>query len=70
MLTNSEIVLIKEKMKRTHTYSATFAREIGVSRQAVNGVLNRKHASAKIERLLKIWLHKKENQNKIFEDII
>lgn len=55
MLSEKEIKEIKRKMKKTHTYGATFARELGITRQAVNYILNRKGHSDRIEEHIRNW---------------
>lgn len=60
MLNIDEQKKIKEKMKKTHTYCATFARELGITRQAVNLVLNRVGSSERIEKHLREWYADKE----------
>lgn len=57
MLTDKQLELIKNKMKKTNTYCATFARRLNVSRQAVNFVINRKYKSERIEKFLLEWLN-------------
>lgn len=52
MLTNEQITLIRAKMKEKHIFSATIARELNVTRQAVNLVLNGKGASKRVEKYL------------------
>ena len=56
MLNKEEITKIREKMEKTKTYSATFARRLGISRQAINIVLNGKCTSQRVEDYLKNWL--------------
>ena len=56
MLNKEEITNIREKMKNTKTYSATFARRLGMTRQAINIVLNGKCTSQRVEDYLKTWL--------------
>ena len=55
MLTNEELEKIKAKMQATHTFGATFARRWGVSKQAINYVLNRKYASKNLENKIREW---------------
>lgn len=57
MLDKEELQKIKDKMKKEEVYSATFARRLGISRQAVNLVLNQKCASKRIETYLREWLN-------------
>ena len=52
MLTNEQITLIRAKMKEKHIFSATIARELNVTRQAVNLVLNGKGTSKRVEEFL------------------
>ena len=52
MLTNEQITLIRAKMKEQHIFSATIARELNMTRQAVNLVLNGKGASKRVEEFL------------------
>ena len=52
MLTNEQITLIRAKMKEKHIFSATIARELNVTRQAVNLVLNGKGTSKRVEKYL------------------
>lgn len=58
MLTDEQVLEIRAKMKALHVYSATFARELNMSRQAVNLILNRKGKSQKVEEYLLKWLNK------------
>lgn len=57
MLNNEEIARIKEKMKKTKTYSATFARRLNMTRQCINVVLNGKATSKNVENYLRGWLN-------------
>lgn len=52
MLNKEIIPLIRLKMKEKHIFSATIARELNVTRQAVNLVLNGKGASKRVEEYL------------------
>lgn len=56
MFTNKEIQAIKEKMAKTHTYYATFGRQLNISRQAVSLVLNNHASSKRIEEYVRKWL--------------
>ena len=56
MLTNEQITLIRAKMKEKHIFSATIARELNVTRQAVNLVLNGKGVSKRVEEYLMRFL--------------
>lgn len=62
MLNDDLISAIRDKMKKTKTYSATFGRELGISRQAVNFVLNQKCPSKRVEEYLIRWLDDKNNK--------
>jgi hypothetical protein len=55
MLTNEELEKIRAKMKATHTFGATFARRWGVTRQAINYVLNKKCQSENLENKIREW---------------
>lgn len=55
MLNEKEAKGIKEKMKYTHICGSDFARELGVSRQAVNYILNRQGNSERIEKHIRQW---------------
>lgn len=57
MLTIGEIKDIRAKMKREGIFSATLARRIGVSRQAVNVVLNQNGVSKRVEEYLLGWVY-------------
>ena len=57
MLNNEEIARIKEKMKKTKTYSATFARRLNMTRQCINVVLNGKATSKNVENYLREWMN-------------
>lgn len=57
MLSKEEVTRIKEKMKKTKTYSATFARRLNMTRQCINVVLNGKATSKNVENYLRSWLN-------------
>lgn len=57
MLNKEEITRIKEKMKNTKTYCATFARRLNMTRQCINVVLNGKATSKNVENYLREWLN-------------
>lgn len=59
MLTDEQVKLIREKMKKTNTYSATFARRLNLTRQGVNIILNQKGTSKRVETYLLEWLNEK-----------
>lgn len=55
MLTNEELILIKKKMKETHTFGATLAQQFGVTKQAINFVLNQIGTSKPLESKIRKW---------------
>lgn len=60
MLTVGEIKDIRAKMKCEGIYSATLARRLGISRQAVNVVLNRNGVSKRVEEYLLEWVYRND----------
>lgn len=56
MLSDEELELIKAKMKQEHIFGATFAKRLGVTKQAIHCILKRKCRSKHIESYLREWL--------------
>ena len=67
MLTNKQSQHIKNRMKYTHTCGSNFARELNLTRQAVNLIINRKGNSERIEKHLREW-NKKTIINRVEND--
>lgn len=61
MLTEEEIIQIKQKMKRLHISGATLGVKFGVSRQQIWCVLNGKCTSKNMAKNLREWLNESSN---------
>lgn len=56
MLNDEELEMLKSKMKQEHIFGATFAKRLGVSKQAIYCVLKKECTSKYIETYLREWL--------------
>lgn len=57
MLTDEEIIKIKEKMKKKYIYCATLARRWDMSRQCIWAILNKKATSKNLEEKFRKFLN-------------
>jgi plasmid maintenance system antidote protein VapI len=59
MLNDEEVKLIREKMEIEHIFGATLARKFGVTRQAINYILNQnqRYKSKNLAQKLREWVN-------------